>query len=153
MCSITHHQCSKIAVIGALAAFTSLSVPASVPAVADDLTNLGPVGPHQPILASVGSERVIAFYLPGNNQCALHAVIWDKSSDSEAAPARIRISLEPGQIIHIDSVEGDSVNLRCESNADRLAVVDTNDAVAFGIIMQPSQQPVQAGLSGILMGQ
>jgi hypothetical protein len=144
MCSITHHQCSKIAVIGALAAFTSLSVPA----VADDLTNLGPVGPHQPILASVGSERVIAFYLPGNNQCAVHAVIWDNSSDSEPTPARIRMSLEPGQIMHIDSVKGDSLNLRCESNADRLAVVDTNNAVAFGIIVQPPQQPAQATLSG-----
>lgn len=144
MCSIDHHQCSKIAVIGALAAFTSLSVPA----VADELTNLGPVGPHQPILASVGRERVIAFYLPGNNQCAVHAVIWDKSSGSEAVPARIRISLEPGQIMHIDSVEGDSLNLRCEGNADRLALVDTNNAVAFGITTQPSLQPVQASASG-----
>jgi hypothetical protein len=142
MCSITHHQCSKIAVIGAVAAFTSLSVAA----VADEVTNLGPVGPHHPILASVGSERVVAFYLPGNNQCAMHAVIWDKSSDSEPAPVRIRISLEPGQIMHIDSVEGDSLNLRCEG--DRLAVVDTNNAVAFGITTQPSQQPVQASVSG-----
>jgi hypothetical protein len=142
MCSITHHQCSKIAVIGAVAAFTSLSVPA----VADELTYLGPVGPHEPILASVGSERVIAFYLPGNNQCAMHAVIGDRSSDSEPARTRIRISLEPGQILHIDSVEGDSLNLRCEGN--RLAVVDTDNAVAFGIITQPSQQPVQASVSG-----
>ena len=142
MCSITHHQCSKIAVIGALAALTSLSGPA----VADELTNLGPVGPHHPILASVGSERVIAFYLPGDNKCAMHTVIWDRSSGSEPTPARIRISLEPGQIMHIDSVEGDSLNLRCEGN--RLAVVDTNNAVAFGIITQPSQQPVQASVSG-----
>ena len=143
MCSITHHQCSKIAVIGAVAAFTSLSVPA----VADELiTNLGPVGPNEPILASVGSERVIAFYLPGNNQCAMQAVIGDSSSNSEPARTRIRISLEPGQIMHIDSVEGDSLNLRCEGN--RLAVVDTNNAVAFGITTQPSQQPVQASVSG-----
>jgi len=143
MCSITHHQCSKIAVIGAVAAFTSLSVPA----VADELiTNLGPVGPNEPILASVGSERVIAFYLPGNNQCAMHAVIGDRSSNSEPARTRIRISLEPGQIMHIDSVEGDSLNLRCEG--DRLAVVDTNNAIAFGITTQPSQQPVQASVSG-----
>ena len=143
MCSITHHQCSRIAVVGALAAFTSLSVPA----VANELNNLGPVGPHQPILASVGSERVIAFYLPGSNQCAMHAVIWDKTK-SEASPARIRISLEPGQMIHIDSVEGDSLNLRCEGNAESLALVDTNNAVAFGIRTQPPQEPVQASVSG-----
>jgi hypothetical protein len=143
MCSITHNQRSKIAVLGVVAAFTSLSVPV----VADELiTNLGPVGPNEPILASVGSERVIAFYLPGDNQCAMHAVIGDRSSNSEPARVRIRISLEPGQIMHIDSVEGDSLNLRCEGN--RLAVVDTNNAVAFGITTQPSQQPVQASVSG-----
>ena len=142
MCSSTHHQCSKIAVIGAVVAFTSLSVPV----VAEEITSLGPVGPNEPILASVGSERVIAFYLPGNNQCAMHAVIGDRSSDSEPARTRIRISLEPGQILHIDSVEGDSLNLRCEGN--RLAVVDNNNAVAFGISAQPSQQPVQASVSG-----
>jgi hypothetical protein len=143
MCSITHNQRSKIAVIGVVAAFTSFSVPV----VADELiTNLGPVGPNEPILASVGSERVIAFYLPGDNQCAMHAVIGDRSSNSEPARVRIRISLEPGQIMHIDSVEGDSLNLRCEGN--RLAVVDTNNAVAFGITTQPSQQPVQASVSG-----
>src|SRR5262245_12513162 len=144
MCSITHPQCSKIAVIGVLAAFTSLSPPA----VADDVINLGPVGPHQPILTSVGSVRVIAFYLPGNNQCALQAVIWDKSTDSEPEGARIRMSLEPGQIMHLDSVDGDSLNLRCESNADRLAVVDTYNAVVFDITTQPPQQPVQATVSG-----
>ena len=144
MCSNTHNQCSKVAIVGALATFTFLSMPA----VAAELTNLGPVSPHEPILTSVGSSRVIAFYLPGSNQCAIHAVIWDKTNDPEPSPARIRISLEPGQIMHIDSVEGDTLNLRCESNADRLALVDTNNAVAFGIITQPSQQPISASVSG-----
>ena len=141
MYPLTHHQCSKIAVISALAAFTALSVPA----FADERSYLGPVGPHQPVLASVGSERVIAFYLPGNNQCALHAVIGDRLSDAQPARTRIRISLEPGQILHIDSVEGKSLNLRCEGY--RLAVVDTDNAVAFGITTQPSPQPVEASVS------
>jgi hypothetical protein len=143
MFTITHDQRSKIVVVGAFAAFTCLSVPA----VADELTNLGPVGPHQPILTSVGSNRVIAFYQPGTNQCAIHAVIWDKTK-VDSSSARIRVSLEPGQIMHIDSVEGESLNLRCGSNADSLALVNTDNAVAFGIPMQPSEQPVQASASG-----
>ena len=49
--------------------------------------------------------------------------------------------------MHIDSVEGESLNLRCGSNADSLALVNTDNAVAFGITMQPSQQPVQASVS------
>ena len=48
------------------------------PARADELAqSLGPVGPHEPILTTVGSQRVIAFYMPGSDRCALHAVVWD----------------------------------------------------------------------------
>ena len=133
---------SKIAVVGALATFLSM------PAVADELTKLGPVPPHEPILTSVGSSRVIAFYLPGSNQCALHAVVWDKTKVDSDTSARIRISLEPGQTVHIDSVEGESLNLRCGRNAESLAPVNTDDAVAFGITMQPSRQPINASASG-----
>ena len=144
MCANTHNKCSKIAIVGALTTFTFLSMPA----IADELTNLGPVPPHEPILTSVGSSRVIAFYLPGSNQCALHAVVWDKTKVGSDASARIRISLEPGQTVHIDSVEGESLSLRCGENAESLALVNTDDAVAFGIITQPSQQPIRASVSG-----
>lgn len=136
---------SKIAVVGALATFLSM------PAVADELTKLGPVPPHEPILTSVGTKRVIAFYLPGNGQCALHAVIGDKMNinpDTDIPAVRVRISLEPGQTVHIDSVEGESLNLRCGRNAESLAPVNTDDAVAFGITMQPSRQPINASASG-----
>ena len=51
-------QFLRFAAAGALA----LSV-ASIPARADELAqNLGPVGPNEPILTTVGSKRVIAFY-------------------------------------------------------------------------------------------
>ena len=136
---------SKIAVVGALATFLSM------PAVADELTKLGPVPPHEPILTSVGTKRVIAFYLPGNGQCALHAVIGDKMNinpDTDIPAGRVRISLEPGQTVHIDSVEGESLNLRCGRNAESLVPVNTDAAVAFGITMQPSRQPINASASG-----
>jgi hypothetical protein len=43
---------------------------ANVPAFADELTqNLGPVGPNEPILTTVGSKRVIA-----KSQTSLSAV-------------------------------------------------------------------------------
>jgi hypothetical protein len=105
MLSITLNQLSKTAAAGAFVALTSLSIPAA----ADEVANLGPVGPHAPILTSVGDNHVIAFYLPGSNQCALNAVVWDKTkADSDTTSARIWISLEPGQIVHIDSAENES---------------------------------------------
>jgi hypothetical protein len=103
--------------------------------MADELVQLlDPVGPHKPIIASVGSKRVIAFYLPGSNRCAVHAVIGDDANAPSDNPAvRVRVSLEPGQIVHIDTVENKSLNLQCGKNAEDLSIVDAEEAVAFGM--------------------
>lgn len=55
-----------LAAAGALAALSA----AGAPAHADDpATNLGPVGPHEPILVKIGDQRIIAFFIP-NAACA-----------------------------------------------------------------------------------
>ena len=71
-----------LAAAGALA----LTV-ASASASADELTqNLGPVGPNEPILTSVGSKRVIAFYEANGGGCGMNIVVWDR-----AARAAVRL--------------------------------------------------------------
>ncbi|HEY4645880.1 MAG TPA: hypothetical protein VIH25_06330 [Steroidobacteraceae bacterium] len=138
--------------LAAAGAVLALAAP-SIPARADELAqNLGPVGPHEPILTTVGSQRVIAFYVPGSDRCALHAVVWD-NTDADAADtsaARVRVSLQPGQIVHIDTAEQESLNLQCGKNAEKLAVVDTDSLVAFGITTQQSDQSMKANASGFL---
>jgi hypothetical protein len=121
----------EVALASAFLAFTALTTPAR----SDELVQLlDPVGPHKPIIASVGSKRVIAFYLPSGNHCALHAVIGNDANAPDDTPAvRVRVSLEPGQIVHIDTVENKSLNLRCGKNAEDLSIVDTDEAVAFGM--------------------
>jgi hypothetical protein len=53
------HNFLKFAAAGALLALTVSGTPAR----ADEMfQNLGPVGPHEPILTTVGNKRVIAFY-------------------------------------------------------------------------------------------
>ena len=138
--------------LAAAGAVLALAAP-SIPARADELAqNLGPVGPHEPILTTVGSQRVIAFYVPGSDRCALHAVVWD-NTDADAADtsaARVRVSLQPGQIVHIYTAEQESLNLQCGKNAEKLAVVDTDSLVAFGITTQQSDQSMKANASGFL---
>ena len=147
MFSITHDQLSKIAVAGAFVAVTSLSVPAIAEEPAQ---NLGPVGPHEPILTSFGNKRVIAFYLPGNGYCALQAVVFDKidAYTGMTTAARFRISLEPGQIAHIDSTDNESLNLQCGKNAEKLTIVDTDSSVASGSTIQSPGQYIKANVSG-----
>lgn len=127
MFSLTHDQLLKIAAVGAIVAFSA----ASTPARADEMTqNLGPVGPHEPILAAVGDKRVIAFYAPGTGTCNVQAVIWNGDDTDAVTAAGIRISLDPGQTASIDSPENKSLTLRCGDYAETLAAVDAEHHLA-----------------------
>jgi hypothetical protein len=106
---------------------------ASVPAFADELSqNLGPVGPNEPILTTVGSKRVIAFYEADGGHCRMNIVVWDLTDAGGGSAARVRVTLDPRQMVHIDSAENRSLNLQCGDTADTLAIVDNRKLVAAG---------------------
>jgi hypothetical protein len=94
--------------------------------------NLGPVGPHEPILTTVGNKRIIAFYEPDNGQCAVNAVVFDKTDayTGMTTAARVRVSLAPGQTASIDSAENKSLTLECGDRGEMLSAVDTNQQFA-----------------------
>lgn len=109
-----------------------LSLP-DVRAEADDFAqHLGPVGPHEPILTTFGNKRVIAFYEPDNGRCAVNAVVWEKT-DAETGmttAARVRVSLSPREMVHIDSTDNKTINLQCGDYAETLALVDNSNLIA-----------------------
>ena len=145
MFSPSRIQFSKFAAIGSLVVLSTLGTPTR----ADELAqSLGPVGPHDPILTTVGSKRVLAFYEPGNDHCALNAVVWDNTNPHAVSAARVRISLEPGQIVHIDSAANESLNLQCGKNAEALTIIDTDSSVASGNTIPQPSQPLKANTSG-----
>ena len=117
------------------------------PAQADQLAeNFGPVGPHEPILTEVGSERVLAFYEPDNGRCAVHAVVFDKTDayTGMTTAARVRVSLNPREIVHIDSADNESIkslSLQCGKNAEKLTIIDADSLVASGTTIQPPTNP------------
>lgn len=104
---------------------------ASTPTYADELSqNLGPVGPNEPILTAVGGKRVIAFYQADGGHCGMHITVWDRADISGGSAARVRLTLDPRQVVHIDTPENESLNLQCGQSADTLAIVDERHAVA-----------------------
>ena len=127
------HQLMRLCFAGFAAAGALAFSLASLPARSDELAqNLGPVGPNEPILTTVGSKRVIAFYVPGSGHCGINVVVWDRSDASGESAARVRVSLNPRQTVHIDSAENKSINLQCGEAAETLALVDTSKLVAAG---------------------
>ena len=140
----------KFAAASAIVALTAVSTPSR----ADELIQfLGPVGPNEALLATIGNKRVIAFYEPDNGHCAVNAVVYDKTDADTGmtTSARVRVSLNSREIVHIDSADNElvkSLNLQCGENAEKLTIIDTDSLVASGITIQPPSQPIKAGASG-----
>lgn len=107
---------------------------ASTPVFADDaLTNLGPVGPREPILVQVGEQRFIAFYTKERGECAVSAVTWkDADPDEPYSSARVRVSLKPGQLIELDGPQRRSMGLLCGADASSLAVTAPAELILTG---------------------
>ena len=117
---------SSFAALGTLAILAGLSLPAR----ADELVqNLGPVGPHEPILTTVGSKRVIAFYEPDGGHCDLNVVVWNLTDDSGDSAARVRVNLNARQMVNIDSADNKSLNLQCGDHAETLEIVDPSSTM------------------------
>ena len=139
----------KFAAASAIVALTAVSTPSR----ADELIQfLGPVGPNEALLATIGNKRVIAFYEPDNGHCAVNAVVYDKTDADTGmtTSARVRVSLNSREIVLIDSADNElvkSLNLQCGENAEKLTNIDTDSLVASGI-SQPPSQPIKASASG-----
>ena len=115
----------------AAAALTLLGFAAVVPADAEEpLNNLGPVGPHEPIVIAAGNQRVLAFYEPERGGCAVSAVTWKDAAPD--APFRVHVSLKPGQMFHLDGADRQSVGLLCGADASTLAAVAPAELILTG---------------------
>jgi len=119
----------KLLPIAAASLLTALALaPLSAPmaSAADSLTNLGPVGPDAPILATIGDHLLIAYFEPDNGKCAVSVVVSD-TSKAARAPTRVRVALYPGELFHVDSVMDESVVLTCGPNAAMLTVLNRGE--------------------------
>lgn len=90
--------------------------------------NLGPVGPNEPILATVGESRLIAYYQPDGGKCSVSAVMFTKSPNGGGyKSARVRVALHPGQIFRFDGAKGARAVLTCGPDAKGLTVLNPGE--------------------------
>ena len=123
----TYAKLSTLTAAGALAALLSGGVPASAE---DNKSNLGPVGPREPILATFGDKRVVAYYERDGDMCDVSAVVFDTSAAGGGnASTRVRVSLHPGELFHVDAVGDDEVMLTCGPNAAMLTVLNRGEVL------------------------
>jgi len=145
MFPLTRIQFLKFAAAGAFV--VALSAANTSPSADEMVQNLGPVGPNDGILATIGSMRVMAFFESASGRCAVNAVIWDNlGPDPGKSAKRVRVSIDAGQILHLDTAAQESLNLQCGIDAATLAAIDTDSLTASGVTAQPPRQPVKPGL-------
>ncbi len=131
---MVHSKGSRLSAVAG-AAFAALVAGAGTVHADQALTNLGPVGPSEPILITLGTQRVVAFYTPERGGCAVNAVVWkDEGADAPYGSARVRISLKPGQTVQLDGSQRQSLGLLCGADAATLAAVAPPELILTGSI-------------------
>ena len=96
----------------------------------EPIQNLGPVPAHVPIVTTFGSKGVIAFYEPDGTHCGLYAVVYNLADESGTSATRVRLRLNAGQIVNIDSPDNKSLSLQCGDSAEALNIVDPDTLAA-----------------------
>ena len=125
MFALSQTRLLHVIAAGALAGTAFINTPLAADGPA---ANLRPVGPYEPILASVGVRRVVASFAPEFGHCAVNASVWDSIEAQADSSLRIRVGLSPGQLLHIDSLEAEtkSLDLKCGDDAKTLPIADAS---------------------------
>ena len=119
---------NKVLTIAAAALLSVLATTTMSSAGEPAKVNLGPVGPNEPILATVGQSRLIAYYEPDGGKCAVSAVMFTTSTKGGGAKStRVRVALHPGQIFRFDGAAGDRAILTCGPDAKALTVLNPGE--------------------------
>jgi hypothetical protein len=118
---------SKIATCATLVTFVVLGGFALPARAEEPIQNLGPVPAHVPIVTTFGNKGVIAFYEPDGAHCGLYAVVYNLADESGGSA--VRLGLNAGQIVSLDSPDNESLSLQCGDSAEALKIVDS-EAVA-----------------------
>src|SRR5262249_1421991 len=117
----------KIVAAGALVALAAFATPVSA---YEMVQKSGPVGANEAILVTVGPKHVIAFFVPGNGQCDVQAVIYNADDQEATSAIRIRVNLNPAQTTLIDSSATETLTLKCGDYAESLSAIDGDQQVA-----------------------
>ena len=124
------HALSKIATWTAIGGFVALGGLVLPAGAEEPIQQTGPVGPHEPIMTTVGGKGVIAFYEPDGAHCGLYAVVYSLSDESGASGTQVRISMDAHQVVNIDSPDNQSLSLQCGDDAETLRIVDSKSVAA-----------------------
>jgi hypothetical protein len=106
---------------------------ATSPSLAEDkiFERFGPVEVNEPVLGNLGPNALIAFYNLEEGKCAVQVLTWQRADTEAIGASRSRVSLNPEQQMHIDSI-ADSLTLQCGKDASNIMLIPPVLSAGFG---------------------
>jgi hypothetical protein len=106
---------------------------ATSPSLAEDkiFERFGPVEVNEPVLGNLGPNALIAFYNLEEGKCAVQVLTWQRADTEAIGASRSRVSLNPEQQMHIDSI-ADSLTLQCGKDASSIMLIPPVLSAGFG---------------------
>jgi hypothetical protein len=85
-------------------------------------TNTVAYAPIEGVSYDIGSKSMHGYFVRENGACSVILMIAEKIDPETATPvsaARIRLTLQPGEVAGLDSEEGRSLDFTCGGSAER----------------------------------
>ena len=96
---------------------------------AEDLPrSLGPIEPNKPLITTVGSKKIIAFFVSNNHSCAVQTVVWEKGDENATSATGVRLILKAEDTMNVAGSWG-SLIIKCGKDAATMDVLETRNYV------------------------
>ena len=98
-------------------------------AQAEDLPrSLGTIEPNKPLITTVGSKKIIAFFVSNNHSCAVQTVVWEKGDENATSATGVRLILKAEDTMNVAGSWG-SLIIKCGKDAATMDVLETRNYV------------------------
>ena len=98
---------------------------------AKDLTSPLTMKPLQGVSFDIGTKRAVSYFLSDNNACKLTLTLAEVVHDDEVnglTATRVTVAIEAGKAAHLDTVEGKTLEFKCQGGAHVMSVEASNQA-------------------------
>ena len=113
-------------------AFVGISATASLgTAQATDPASPLTMKPLQGVSFDIGTKRAVSYFLSDGNSCKLTLMLAEVVHGDEVngpTTTRVTVAIEAGKAAHLDTVEGKTLEFKCQDGAHAMRVEASNQA-------------------------
>jgi hypothetical protein len=87
--------------------------------------------PLQGVSFDIGTKRTVSYFLSNDNACKLTLMLADVIDDDEVnglTATRMTVAVESGKTAYLDTVEGKSLEFKCQAGAQAMSIEVSDQA-------------------------